>query len=120
MEWRDTTAVMSWTAAAADGSIEDQPTAYVLEAGTAPGMSNVATVSVGNVTSFQANVPTGTYYVRIRSVNEYGESEPTPELVLAPPGTPGAPTALTESGSGSTVNLGWTAAVGRRSNRLCD
>ena len=110
VQWRGSTAVMSWNAAAGDGSAQDQATAYILEAGTEPGTSNVATLTLGNVTSFQADVPGGTYYVRVRAVNDYGESEPTPDLTLAPPGAPGAPTGLTESGAGETVTLRWTAA----------
>ena len=111
VQWQGTTAVMSWAAAAGDGRAEDQATAYVLEAGTAPGLSDVATLSLGNVTRFQANVPTGPYYVRILAANEHGESEPTPDLTLRP-GAPDAPASLTDSGSGSTVTLGWTAPSG--------
>ena len=109
--WIGTTAVLSWTAPAADGAMEDRPTSYVLEAGTTPGASDVATVPVGNVTRFEANVPSGTYYVRVRAVNEYGDSEPTPDLMLVAPGAPRAPTNLASTGSGS-VNLRWTAPAG--------
>ncbi len=111
VQWVGTTAVLTWTAPAADGAMEDRPTSYVLEAGTAPGAADVATVSVGNVTRIEANVPTGTYYVRVRAVNDYGDSEPTADLVLVAPGAPGAPTSLTSSGTG-TVNLRWTAPSG--------
>ena len=45
-------------------------------------------------------------------MNDFGESEPTPDLRLTAPGAPAAPTGLTESGSGSTVILRWTAAAG--------
>ncbi len=110
--WIGTTAVLSWTAPAADGAMEDRPTSYVLEAGTTPGASDVATVPVGNVTRFEANVPSGTYYVRVRAVNDYGDSEPTEDLMLVAPGAPRAPTNLASPGSGSTVNLQWTAPSG--------
>ena len=109
--WIGTTAVLSWTAPAADGAMEDRPTSYVLEAGTTPGASDVATVPVGNVTRFEANVPSGTYYVRVRAVNDYGDSEPTEDLMLVAPGAPRAPTSLTSTGTGS-VNLRWTAPAG--------
>jgi hypothetical protein len=111
VQWVGTTAVLSWTAPALDGAIEDRPTSYVIEAGTTPGATDVATVSVGNVTRIEANVPTGTYYVRVRAVNEYGDSEPTADLVLVAPGAPGAPTGLTSTSTGS-VNLRWTAPSG--------
>ena len=109
--WIGTTAVLSWTAPAADGAMEDRPTSYVLEAGTTPGASDVATVPVGNVTRFEANVPSGTYYVRVRAVNDYGDSEPTEDLMLVAPGAPRAPTSLTSTGTGS-VSLRWTAPSG--------
>jgi len=113
VQWVGTTAVLSWTAPAADGVVlEDRPTSYVLEAGTAPGLSDVATVSVGNRTRFEANVFSGTYYVRVRAVNDLGDSEPTADLMLVAPGAPGAPTNLASPGSGSTVNLQWTAPSG--------
>ena len=110
VQWQGPTAMLSWIAAVGDGSVLDQTAAYVLEAGTEPGTSNVARLTLGNVTSFQAVVPGGPYYVRVRGRNAYGESESTPDLRLAPQGTPGAPSGLTESGSGGIVTLRWTAA----------
>ena len=111
VQWVGTTAVLTWTAPASDGAIEDRPTSYVIEAGTAPGASDVATVAVGNVTTIQTSVPSGTYYVRVRATNDYGDSEPTADLVLVAPGAPGAPTSLTSTGTGA-VNLRWTAPTG--------
>jgi hypothetical protein len=101
-------ATLSWTAPAGDG--EDAPTGYVIEAGSAGGLMNLATVPLGNVTSFQAvNVPLGVYYVRVRAVNELGAGVPSDEIVLQPgPGT-GQPLNLTSSGQGSMVQLGWQA-----------
>ena len=66
--------MLSWNAAAGDGSVLDQAAAYVLEAGTEPGTSNVATLTLGNVTSFQAVVPGGPYYVRVRAPQRHTES----------------------------------------------
>jgi len=109
--WQGTTATLSWTAPAADAT-EDVPNNYVLEAGSAPGMSDVATVSVGNTTSFSANVSAGSYYVRVKAVNDLGESDPTPDLELRAPGSPNAPTYFMASGEGSTVDLRWTAPPG--------
>ena len=59
----------------------------------------------------QADVPSGTYYVRVRAVNDHGDSEPTADLILVAPGAPGAPTSLTSTGTGA-VNLRWTAPTG--------
>lgn len=110
--WYGTRAVLSWTAPATDGAVEDQPTAYVLEAGTRRGAADVATVTVNNATTFSADIPTGTYYVRVRATNAYGDSDPTEDLVLVAPGAPRAPTYFMASGQGSTVDLRWTAPSG--------
>jgi titin len=111
VDWSGTTAVLTWTAAIAD-TVQDVPSTYVLEAGTAPGQSDAASVSVGNTTSFSANVAYGTYYVRVRAVNDHGESEPTADLVLVAPGAPLAPSGLVASGAGSIVDLVWAAPAG--------
>ncbi len=102
---------MSWTAAAG-ATPEDVPTNFVLEAGSAPGLSDVATVQTGRNTVFRADVTSGTYYVRVHATNDYGESDPTADLMLVAPGAPNAPTAFMASGSGNTVDLRWTAARG--------
>jgi predicted phage tail protein len=101
-------ATLSWIAPAGDA--EDAPTGYVVEAGSASGLTNLATVPLGNVTSFQAvNVPSGVYYVRVRAVNELGVGVASDEIVLQPgPGT-GQPLNLTSSGQDSMVQLDWQA-----------
>ena len=109
--WTGTTVTISWTASAAE-SADDVPTNYVLEAGTAPGLSNVATVSVGNSTRFRADVQSGTYYVRVRAQNELGESDPSEEIEVRTPGTPQAPTGLVSITSTGMVDIRWTASAG--------
>jgi hypothetical protein len=109
--WSGTTATLSWTAAAAD-SAADRPTNYVLEAGTAPGASNVARVNVGNTTVYRVQITSGTYYVRLRAQNAEGESDPTEDIEVRTPGAPQAPTALADYGSNATVDLRWRASAG--------
>ena len=71
------TVVLAWTAAT--GS----PDAYIVEAGTAPGLSNVAVADVGSSTTLTATgVGNGTYYVRTRARNACGTSAPSGELTL--------------------------------------
>jgi len=103
----DSVAVLSWQAPAGDDA--DSPTGYVIEAGSAPGLSDLARISVGMASSFQSPVPPGTYYVRVRAVNELGLSDPSNEVVLRQEVQLGAPTDLTEHGGGSMVVLSWRA-----------
>ncbi|HQZ37484.1 MAG TPA: fibronectin type III domain-containing protein [Vicinamibacterales bacterium] len=109
--WRGTVAVLSWAPSSGDVP-EDVPSGYIVEAGSQPGMSDIATVNVGDVTSFEADVPPGLFYVRVRAVNPLGDSDPTEELVLSPPGAPTKPHSLSASGSGSTVDLRWIPGAG--------
>jgi len=106
--WRDNVATLTWTASAAD-TAEDEPSGYVLEAGTQPGSADTATINLGNVTSYSVQVPRGRYYVRVRAVNGNGQSDPTTDLTVAAPGAPARPTSLVDAGSGSQVDLRWTA-----------
>jgi len=109
--WSGSTATLTWRASAAD-SLEDTPTGYVLEAGTSPELSDVASMPVGNVTSFSTDITAGTYYVRLRAVNDLGGSHSTADVVLVAPGAPGAPTGLVSAGADSAVALRWTAPAG--------
>lgn len=62
------------------------PTAYVVEAGSASGLSDLATVSTGApVTTFAATAPPGAYYVRVRAVNGAGPGSPSPEVLVIVP-----------------------------------
>lgn len=112
VQWSGRTATLSWTAPAADGGLEDVPTAYVLEAGTRPGSTDVVSVNLGNVTRFSTPIPSGTYYVRLRAENAYGDSDPTADIALAAPGAPAAPTTLVATRSATVVAMRWNAPSG--------
>ena len=58
------------------------PAGYVIEAGSAPGLTDLASLNVGNVTSFTTTAPPGVYYVRVRAVNDWGTSAPSNEVVV--------------------------------------
>lgn len=59
---------------------------YVLEAGTAFGLTDIGTFDVGASTTFAAtNVPPGTYFVRIRARNARGLGLPTVDVPLSIP-----------------------------------
>ena len=73
---------------------------YVLEAGSAAGLRNIASLSLAPApTTFAAAATPGTYFVRIRAANSCGIGPPSTEVSLVvgsgselpgPPGTPSA------------------------------
>ena len=111
VQWRGTEATLRWRSTAADSSTAG-PTGYIVEAGTAPGMADVARIPVGLATMLSANVTSGAYFVRVRAVNEGGDSNPSREIVVAAPGTAAAPGALTAVIDGATVRISWMAPAG--------
>jgi hypothetical protein len=105
------TVTLSWTAPSSGGIVD----LYRLEAGSAPGLSNVGlfdfAASLTTVTF--GGVPNGTYYVRLRAVNSAGVSAASNEVtvVVCPAGCatpPGPVTGLTAQVSGRNVLLQWT------------
>ena len=89
------------------------PTGYLVQAGSAPGLSNLAVVPFpGNQTSFAADAPPGTYYVRVVAVNAAGASAPSNEVIVVLAGgctAPGPPTGLVATPSGASVTIRWNS-----------
>jgi hypothetical protein len=77
-----TTVNLTWTA-----PTEGSPTSYILEAGSEPGLANLVTQCTGSsATSLAyADVPPGTYYVRVRAVNSLGAGVASNEVVVTVP-----------------------------------
>ena len=90
------------------------PDSYVVEAGTASGLSDVRNQNTGSAAPAHTllDLPIGTYFVRVRGVNTGGVSDPSNEIVAIVTCTPLAPSSLTGSAFGSTVTLNWTASAG--------
>jgi glucose/arabinose dehydrogenase len=105
------TVVLSWSPPAQGAA----PTAYQVEAGSAPGVADVAVLTAsGTTTSLTfASVPLGRYYVRVRSLTgAAAPSAPSNEVVVNVGGSgclqpPPAPTQLALSVSGRLVTLAW-------------
>jgi len=94
------------------------PTSYVLEAGSAVGLSDLVNTDTGSAATFFAadNVPGGTYYVRVRAKNSGGTSGASNEVQVIVGGglctvAPGAPT-LSVAIVHRTFTLTWSAAPG--------
>lgn len=103
-----TRVTIGWSAPTTGGT----PATYLVDAGTAPGASNVANgLVVGNVLGASAALPAGNYYARVRARNAYGTSAPSNEvqLTIGGFGVPGAPSGLDFLVLGGTVRLSWAA-----------
>jgi predicted phage tail protein len=71
---------LNWSAAAGGA------TSYLVEAGSSPSLSNLASVNTGSsATTFTANAPPGTYFVRVRAVTSCGVSSPTSDVTIVVP-----------------------------------
>jgi hypothetical protein len=96
-------------------SVGDPVTTYILEAGSATGLTNLANAAIGTATSYVATgVPAGTYYVRVRAQNATGTSAASNEVIpvvggAACSGAPTAPTGLVATAVGSTATMTWAA-----------
>jgi hypothetical protein len=88
------------------------PSGYIVEAGTASGASNVASLPVANPRFTYTPVPSGYFFLRVRSRNAAGVSVASPEVMIVAGGVPSPPPApnfSSTSVSGSTVTLNWQA-----------
>jgi Fibronectin type III domain len=57
-------------------------TSFVLQAGSAPGLANIAQINVGGQLAVSAMVPPGNYYVRVIGSNQFGTSPPSEDLLM--------------------------------------
>jgi predicted phage tail protein len=84
-------------------------TQYLVEAGTAPGLANIATIPVGVPAFTFDGVPPGTFFLRVRAVNAAGVSGPSNEvMVVVGTGPPGRPYGLGAVVTGASVAITWS------------
>jgi subtilisin family serine protease len=85
------------------------PTHYLLQAGLSPGDYSLASINVGNLTSFTATPPAGIYYVRVLAVNAAGTSTyaNATEFALGDTGRPGPPGTPAATVNGGSVTVNW-------------
>jgi glucose/arabinose dehydrogenase len=62
----------------------DEATSYVVEAGSATGLADLAVIPV-ELSAVSGIVPAGTYYVRVRARSACGVSSPSDEIILTVP-----------------------------------
>jgi predicted phage tail protein len=60
-------------------------TGYLLEVGSAPGLSNIIRAPLGLTTVIGSAVTPGVYYARVRSLNACGQSAPSNEVAVIVP-----------------------------------
>ncbi len=98
----------TWAVPASGGA----PTGYTLVARVSAGGPLLAAIPVGNVTSYAATGPTGTYLVSVTASNAVGTGpESTSVTVTLPtvPAPPGAPSGLGTTVAGDTATFTWNA-----------
>lgn len=96
-----TAVALGWTAASGGCAA----TGYVVVAGSAPGLSDIAIINVpAGVTTLSAAAPAGTYYVRVVALNAFGGSAPSNEVIVT----------VGSAGTRTTIGFGALAAEPNR------
>jgi hypothetical protein len=87
------------------------PTNYLVEAGSAPGLTNLASFVTGTTYLSYSTVVTtgGIFYVRVRAVTAAGASLPSNETIVTTPdpALPGPPFLVRARSIGSSITLTW-------------
>jgi subtilisin family serine protease len=102
-----TTLHLTWSVPVTGGA----PTGYTLVARTTSNGPVIATVPLGNVTTFSAPVPSGTYVLSVVATNAAGAGPESNQVtVQIPVGVelPSPPTGLNVTVSGNTATFRWT------------
>jgi hypothetical protein len=100
------TVFLSWTPPGSGDPVSN----YVIQAGSAPGLSDLANAVLPAVTSLSvSNVPFGVYHVRVRAADASGPGAPSNEIVVTVGGCAGPPQGVVvASQSAGTISLAWS------------
>jgi predicted phage tail protein len=99
---------LTWNAPAMGGV----PSGYIVEAGSASGGANLATLAVGTRSFTFNGVPDGFYFLRVRARTSTAVGPPSVEVMIVVgngPTPPGPPSFDAHSVSSGTVALEWAA-----------
>jgi hypothetical protein len=96
---------VSWAMPTTGGQVSG----FRLEAGSGPGLANLAVIQMGSTSFVATGVPAGTYYLRVRGVGPGGIGPPSAEVTVVVGGcvAPSAPSGLTYTVANQVVTLGW-------------
>ncbi len=95
-------------------------TGYVIEGGSSSGAADYGATAVGDVVTYQATVPSGTYFTRLRASNACGLSEASREIPVVVGCRPGAsgPGNLTITRSSQVATFTWVDPIGVSAHRM--
>jgi len=98
---------LTWTA---PQGLATAPSAYIIEGGVYPGQLLGSLSTSGSITAIAFPLPSGAYYIRLRSRVGAVESAPSNEIrvFVNIPAPPAPPYNLLGSANGSTLSLAWT------------
>ncbi|HTM33142.1 MAG TPA: M12 family metallo-peptidase [Vicinamibacterales bacterium] len=84
---------------------------YIVQAGTAPGASNIYRGGVGLVTTVSSPIANGTYYIRVAAQNLAGTGPASADVVAQVGLPPGPPQNVVAMASGGVITLSWAPPV---------
>lgn len=97
-----------------DSSLGERPTNYLVDVGSAAGLSNIASLSVTTRSFSYEPVPDGFYFLRVRARLGANAAPASPEVMVkvgGVPSPPSAPLRLRYRLAGNSVTFSWAAPI---------